>query len=133
MFSRKPTHSGDSPRVITYINIYLSFLQFSFHKNIYNYRNISLVSFSKGNSVYYMMNIYSDSSQMALKYLKDTKVDLYNILVITGNFNIQDSLWNSNYPFHSSHSDLIFNIADSFNLGLSKPTNWVPARYFDNC
>ena len=61
-FSKKPTHNGNSPRVITYINIYLSFLQFSFYKNIYNHRNILLVFFSNGNSVYYMMNIYSDSS-----------------------------------------------------------------------
>ena len=34
------------------------------------------------------MNIYSDSSQIALKYLKNTKVNLYNVLVMTGNFNI---------------------------------------------
>ena len=87
-FSRKPTHSGDSPKVITYINIRLFSLQFSFCKDIYDHRNISLVSFSNGSSVYYMMNIYSDLSQMVLKYLKDTEVNLQNVLVMTGNFNI---------------------------------------------
>jgi len=42
---------------------------------------------------------------------------------MTDDFNIQDSLWDPGYSFHSSHSDLLFNIADSFNLGLSKPIN----------
>lgn len=39
-----------------------------------------------------MMNIYSDLSQMALKYLKDTEVNLQNILVMAGDFNIWDIL-----------------------------------------
>ena len=38
------------------------------------------------------MNIYSDSSYIALKYLKDIEVNIDNVLVITGDFNIRDSL-----------------------------------------
>ncbi len=38
------------------------------------------------------MNIYSDSSHMVLKYLKDTEVNIDNIFVMTGDFNIRDSL-----------------------------------------
>jgi len=79
-----------------------------------------------------MMNIYSDSSQIALKYLKDTEVNLQNVLVMTGNFNIWDSLWDPDYPFHLSHSNLLFDIMDSFNLGLSEPTNWISTRYSNN-
>ena len=58
---------------------------------------------------------------MALKYLKDSEVNILNILVMTGDFNIRDSLWDPNYLFYSSHSNLLFDIADSFNLGLSEP------------
>ena len=36
------------------------------------------------------MNIYSDSSYSALKYLKDTKVNINNLLIMTGDFNIRD-------------------------------------------
>ena len=36
--------------------------------------------------------MYSDSSYSALKYLKDTEVNICNLLVITSNFNIQDNL-----------------------------------------
>ena len=39
-----------------------------------------------------MMNIYSDSSQSALKYLKDTEANFWNLLIMTGDFNIKDNL-----------------------------------------
>ena len=38
------------------------------------------------------MNVYSDSSHSALKYLKDTEAYIHNLLIMTGNFNIQNSL-----------------------------------------
>jgi len=39
-----------------------------------------------------MMNIYSDSFQSALKYLKDTEANIWNILIMFGNFNIRNNL-----------------------------------------
>jgi len=77
------------------------------------------------------MNIYSDSSHIALKYLKDTEVNIDNTLVITGDFNIRDSLWNISFPHHSSISNDLIIIADSFNLALLTPTNSCPTRYSD--
>ena len=115
--------ASDSPRVVTYVNIKLSFFHFSLHKDIYNYRDISLISFFNNNDILFLINMYLDSSQLALKYLKDTKANISNILVMTGNFNIRDNLWDSYYLHHSIHSDLLFDIADSFFLGLSIPTN----------
>ena len=47
------------------------------------------------------MNIYSDSFQSALKYLKNTKVNIQNLLVITRDFNIRDNLWNLLYPYQA--------------------------------
>ena len=78
------------------------------------------------------MNMYSNSSQSALKYLKNTEANIHNVLIMTGNFNIRDSLWDSLYSHHLFCSDLFFKIADSFNLGISTSTNWVPTRYSDN-
>ena len=77
------------------------------------------------------MNVYSDSSHTALKYLKDTEVNIDNIVLITGDFNIRDSLWDPTFPFHSSLSDDLIIIVDSFNLALSTPTNPCPTRYSD--
>jgi len=51
---------------------------------------------------------------------------------MTGDFNIRDCFWNSNFPFHSSHSDSLFDITDSFSLEISKPIENVPTRYLDN-
>ena len=50
---------------------------------------------------------------------------------MTGNFNIRDCLWDSTFPHHSTISDDLFIIANSFNLSLSNPTNPCPTRYLD--
>jgi len=39
-----------------------------------------------------MLNVYSDDYQSALKYLKDTKVNLWNVLIIASDFNIRNSI-----------------------------------------
>jgi len=50
---------------------------------------------------------------------------------MTGDFNIRDSLWDPSFPYHSSISDDLIMIADSFDLALSKPTNLGPTRFSD--
>ena len=77
------------------------------------------------------MNIYSDASYSVLKYLKDTEVNINNLLIMTGDFNIRDQLWNSSFPHHSSISDDLFILADLFNSDLSLPTNPILTRYSD--
>ena len=75
-----------------------------------------------------MINVYSNATQTALKYIKDTEANIHNVLVIAGNFNIRNSSWNLSFNFHSIHSDLITDIADFLDLILSNPTNYVPTR-----
>ena len=128
-FTRTPSNDKDVPRVITYVNIRLSALCFLLCKDIFSHKDVSLISFSNNNICYYIMNIYSDSSNTALKYLKDTEANIDNIVLMTGDFNIRDSLWDSSFPFYSSLSNDLIMIADSFNLTLSSPTNPCPTRY----
>ena len=78
------------------------------------------------------MNIYSDSSYTVLKYFKDTEVNILNLLIMTGDFNIRNSIWDSSFPHHSTSSDNLMIIADSFNLELLFPTNRVPTRFSDS-
>ena len=68
------------------------------------------------------MNIYSDSSHSTLKYLKDTEANILNLLIMTGDFNIRDSIWDASFPYHLAISDNLIILADSFNLDLSIPT-----------
>ena len=77
------------------------------------------------------MNVYSDSSHSALKYLKDIEVNVNNFLIMTSNFNIRNSLWDLSFPHHSSISDNFIIIADSFNLDLLILINLVSTRYSD--
>ena len=50
------------------------------------------MSFTNNHVQYFIMNVYLDSFHTALKYLKDIEVNINNVLVMTGNFNIRDSL-----------------------------------------
>ena len=131
-FSRNLSNPNNSPRVIIYINIWLANLHFVLHKDIFNYRDISCISFFNCSSIYFLLNIYSDSLQLALKYLKDTEVNINNVLIITGDFNIRDSLWDLLYPYHLIHKDTLTYIADSFQLSISSSIVQVPIRYADN-
>jgi len=79
-----------------------------------------------------MINVYSDSFQLALKYLKDTEVDISNVIIMTGDFNIRDSIWDPNYPFHLYNSNSLFDIADSFSMNIFNPIKNVPTRFSDN-
>ena len=89
-FSRNPINTRDFPRVLVYINSHISFFCFSRCNDIFNHRDISCVSFFNQSLIQFLLNIYSDLSQSALKYLKNTEVDLNNVLIMTGNFNIRD-------------------------------------------
>jgi len=130
-FARESNSANDSSRVVIYVSIRLLSLRFSLQKDIINHRDILLVSFSNNNIVYWIMNIYSNSSHSVLKYLKDSEANIPNLLIMTGNLNICDSIWNSSFFHHSSISDDLIIIADSFNLDLSILTDQVPTRYSD--
>ena len=89
------------------------------------------MSFINDYIYYFIINIYSDLSHLALKYLKNTEVNIDNILIMTEDFNIRDSLWDTSFSYHSFISDDLLIIANSFNLALSSPTNSCPTRYSD--
>ena len=130
-FTRTPTNQSDSLRVLTYINIRLSSFHFSLHKDLINHKDILFIFFFNNNVCSYIMNIYSDASHLALKYLKDTGANINNLLIMTGNFNIRNSLWDLSFSYYSSISNDLIIIVDSFNLELSIPTNSIPIRYSD--
>jgi len=92
IFVREPDMINNCPRVIIFINIRLSSFHFSFCKDIINHRDILLVSFFNNGDIFQIMNVYLDSSHSVIKYLKNTKVNIFNLLVMTGDFNICDSV-----------------------------------------
>ena len=61
-FARPLFNQLDYPRVMTFINICILYLHFSLRNDILNYKNISYISFSNQNSIFFMINIYPDSS-----------------------------------------------------------------------
>jgi len=128
-FARTLANRSDSLRVLVYINIHLASLRFSLLKDIINHKDILLISFLNNHVCSYIINVYSDSSHSALKYLKNTEVNINNLLIMTGDFDISDSLWDLSFPHHSFISNNLLTIADLFNLALSIPTNLFSTRY----
>jgi len=47
-------------------------------------------------------------------------------------FNIRDSDWDLDYSYYLVHSNLLFNIADAFNLSSLHYTHPILTRYLDN-
>ena len=74
--ARSPTNKSDFPRVLTYINIWVSCLCFPLQNNIFNHRDVSCISFINQGLSFFLINVYSDSSQIALKYLKNTETNI---------------------------------------------------------
>jgi len=91
-FFRPSSEDNDHLRVILYINMWLSHMQFSLRKDIFNHRDICCFFFFNNSDIFFMINIYSDNYQLALKYLKNTKANICNVLVIIGDFNIRNSI-----------------------------------------
>ena len=87
-----------------------------------NHRDINLISFFNNSIICFIIKIYSDKQQTALKYLKNIKVNLNNVFVMTGDFNIRDNDRNITYPYHSVHTNTFMEIADFINLRMSTPT-----------
>jgi len=87
------------PWVISYINVHLSYMWFSLRKDIISYKDICYFYFFNNGDIFFMISIYSNDHQSALKYLKDTEVNLYNVLIMAGDFNIRNSNWDLSYPF----------------------------------
>jgi len=91
IFVRLSSDDNDYLRVITYINIKLISLRFLLRKDIFNYHDTNLISFFNHDIMGFILNVYSDHQQNVLKYLKNTKVNLNNILIMIGDFNMRDS------------------------------------------
>ena len=89
-FTRLPVNQLDCLRVMAYVNICLSSFHFTLQKDIINHKDILLILFFSNNVCSFIMNIYSDLSHSALKYLKDTEVNINNLLIMIGDFNIRD-------------------------------------------
>jgi len=107
-------------------------LQFSLQKDIFNHRDVCCCFFFNNGEIFFLLNIYSDLNQSALKYLKDTEVNICNFLIMTGDFNIRDSIWDLDYSYYLVYSNLLFDIANVFNLSFLHPTHSVLTKYSDN-
>ena len=101
-------------------------------KGYFNHQDINLISFFNHGIIYFILNFYLDNQQNALKYLKNTQVNLNNVLIMTEDFNIRDSDWNLSYSYYISYSGILREIADNLNLDLSTPINPVSTQYMDN-
>ena len=76
IFTKSSVNKDECSRMAVYVNIRLSSFCFSLHRDIIDHKDILLVSLFNNNDIFWLMNIYSNSSHSALKYLKDTEVNI---------------------------------------------------------
>ena len=52
--------------------------------------DILLLSFFNRGECYFLMNVYSDDCQLAVKFMLDQVINISNLLYMGGDFNIRD-------------------------------------------
>jgi len=119
--------------VATYVNKCLARMRFALQLDIINHHDINVLAFHNDWDTNYIINIYSDSNQMALQALWQNMTNMNNTIILTGDFNIRDSDWDPSFRHHSSHTDNLITITDNLGLELSSPLNPGPTRFADNC
>ena len=90
------------------------------------------MAFHNDHNINFMINIYSDSNQIALYFLYQNIVNLDNMVIMTGNFNIRDSNWDSYVYHYSIHTDDLITIIDSLGLEFSSSSNPGPTGFMNN-
>ena len=119
-------------RVHTYINTQLIHLHFSLRKDVFDYRDINCFFFFNNGYTFFMINVYLDEYQTALKYFKNTETNLCDVLVMARDFNIRDRKWNPSYLFYLTHSNSFLEIADFFDFKLLCSIQQVLTWYAKN-
>jgi len=101
-------------------------MRFALRLDIINHRDINVLAFHNDRDTNYIINLYSDSNQTALRALWESMTNINKTIILTGDFNIRDSDWDPNFRHHSSHTDDLITIADSLDLKLSPPQTLAP-------
>jgi len=101
-------------------------MRFALQLDIINHRDINVLAFHNDQDTNYIINLYSDSNQTALRALQESMTNINKTIILTGDFNIRDSDWDPNFRHHSSHTDDLITIADSLGLKLSPPQTLAP-------
>ena len=107
MFTRSSSDNNNYSRVITYINIKLISLRFLLIKDIFNHYDINLILFFNHDIICFILNIYSNDQQNVFMYLKNTEVNLNNIIIMTEDFNIRNNDWDLSYSYYLLHTDIL--------------------------
>ena len=118
--------------MLTDINVQITHLHLYFYRDIFYHKDINCFSFFDSSFIYFIINVYLDNHKLALKYLKNTEVNINDIFIMTGNFNIRNRDWDSSYLYYLAHSDILTDVADSFKLILFFSIYQVLTRYMDN-
>jgi len=132
LFIRQDPTQENYARVATYVNKKLQKMRFTLRPDIIDHWNINVLAFHSGQHINFVINVYSDNNQNTLQFLNRNIINLNNIVVMSGNFNIRDNDWDPNYSHHSVHTEDLFTLAESLGLDLSPPLNPGPTRFADN-
>ena len=96
-----------------------------------DHHSILLLSFFNREVHHFLMNVYLDDWQSAVKFMLDQVINISNLLYMGGDFNIRDAEWDLFVSVHPAAGQALIDLADSLGLVCSLPVLPVPIHYLD--
>ena len=113
----------------------LSRLCFALRMDIFNYRNIQLLSFFDRGRCQFFINVYSNNLHTAVNFLSNKALNIPNLLYIEGDLNVRDTEWNSFVSLYPTAGqvlrDLTITTQRPQSQSIRRTLYWVNTRELD--
>ena len=96
-----------------------------------DYCDILLLSFFNGRKCHFLINVYLNNCQSAVKFMLDQVIDIPNLLYMDGDFNIRDAEWDLSVSVHPATGQALIDLVDSLGLVHLLPVLPVSTHYSD--
>ena len=123
--TRKPTQQErvTRPCVMAYVSTRLVKLRPAYRRDIVDHPDIFVLSLTSNDVNYYLMNVYNDDQNSALRHLERIRDELPQFAYMGGDFNCHSREWDPECRLHGTVAISLLETAASMGLGLSEPTN----------
>lgn len=125
----RPSEVETPPRVAVWFNNRISSLQPGFRRDIFDHRDVIILSLGLGEDTILLANVYSDAAHTAITLLHDNLLKLPKLSFMCGDFNVRSDRWDPLGPAGNVHADHLEAAAECMGLTISTPEEARPTHY----